>query len=329
MTPMHEASKRDTVQPSADQAKDLPAHSKVNGRNGHHSGEENRQTGGIVKWLRARFSTKPADAGLREVIEEIIGDAEDQQDDSAPITSHERALISNVLKFRDLTVVDVMIPRADIVAIDIDTSEENLLSLLAEKQFSRFPVYRETLDDVIGTIHIKDILACLTQKKPVNIQNLVREVPIVSPSMPVPDLILMMKQQRKHMSLVIDEYGGIDGLVTIGDVIEAIFGEVEDEHDVEDSPQFIWNDDGTISADARIDIEEFETLSGMKFLTEEEREDIDTIGGLIFAIAGHIPARGEIIPHPSGIVFEVLDADPRRVNQVLVRNTASPAATAE
>lgn len=288
--------------------------------------DASREKRGPVQWIRSLLRRSQSDEKLREAIEEFIGDA-GSIEDAAAITWHERSLISNVLHFRDLTVVDVMIPRADITAIDINTSQKDLLALLSSKQFSRLPVYRNALDDIVGTLHIKDILATLAQGKPVRVADLVREVPVVSPSMPALDLILMMKQVRKHMALVVDEYGGIDGLVTIGDVIEAVFGEVEDEHAADTGePELEKTDDNTWTAEGRVDVEQLERECG-RFLTDDERADVDTIGGLIFYLAGRVPGRGEVITHPSGISFEILDADPRRVNRVLVTvpliNTAS------
>lgn len=279
--------------------------------------------GGFLNWIMKLLGKDKSGSNLREALEEFIEEVESSESGSpSTITRHERLLMSNVLKLRGMTVLDVMIPRADIVAIDIGTSQADLLALLAERQFSRIPVYRETLDDILGTIHIKDIMACMAQGKPVEVENLVREAPIVSPSMAVPDLILMMKHMKKHMALVVDEYGGIDGLVTIGDVIEAIIGEIEDEHATNDDPELKQNKDGTILADGRYDIEEFENKYG-RILSEEEREDIDTLGGLVFELAGRIPARGEILTHSSGMVLEIVDADPRRVNKVLICNIPS------
>lgn len=275
------------------------------------------EEGPKVSWLSRLLKPRVETDELREAIEEYIGDTNHSGIPS--VAAHEKTLIGNVLKMRDMTVWDVMIPRADIAAIDIDSSEAELMELLSERQFSRIPVYRETLDDVIGSIHIKDILACVASKKPVVIRDLVRDVPIVSPALPVMDLLLHMRESKKHMMLAVDEFGGIDGLVSIGDVIEAIVGQVEDEFDNEDQPQLILKPDGSLLADARYDIEEFEETYG-EILTEDEREDIDTIGGLIFAIAGRVPARGEVIKHDSGMVFEIVDADPRRVNTVRIRN---------
>lgn len=276
--------------------------------------------GTLLSWLRQVIGAgdHAPDERLRDVLSAYMSNSANGNVPNA-VADHERDLMSNVLRLRHLTVVDVMIPRADIAAIEIGTTQRDLLSLLSERQFSRFPVYRETLDDVVGSIHIKDILAALAQGKTIVVESLVRDVPIVSPAMPVLDLLLMMKHKRKHMALVVDEHGGIDGLVTIGDVIEMIIGEVEDEHESSEEPKTHVNADGTIVADARFDVDVFEREYG-RFLTHEEREDIDTLGGLIFAIAGHIPARGEIIAHSSGVVFEILDADPRRVSRVLVRN---------
>ncbi len=256
---------------------------------------------------------------LREAIEEIIEGMEDSSETQESVSTHERTLIANVLKMRDLTVVDVMIPRADIVSIDIDSTPEELMALLAEKQVSRIPVYRNTLDDVIGTVHIKDILSCLGAGRPVRLADIIRDVPIVSPAMPVTDLLLMMKENRKHLVMVVDEFGGIDGMATIGDIIQAALGEVEDEFDTEEQPQMMERPDGTLLADARLDIEEFEEKVGA-ILTDDEREDVDTLGGLIFSIAGRVPARGEVIKHESGVIFEIIDADPRRVNTLRIKN---------
>lgn len=277
--------------------------------------------GGFMDWLKSAIGIEKANDGntLRDLFEGFIEEAEQGPDSSAAITNHERLLISNVVKLREMTVADVMIPRADIVAIDINTSQEELLTLLSQKQFSRLPVYRETLDDVLGTIHIKDILATLAQGQRINIAVLVRDMPIVSPAMHVLDLIMLMRQRRKHLVLVVDEYGGIDGLVTIGDVIESIVGEIEDEYDQDDTPDPIVNRDGTIIADGRYDIDEFQERYG-HILNKEESDDIDTVGGMIFAMTGRIPAPGEIIAHESGVTFEIIDADALRVNRVLIRN---------
>ncbi|MCB9973394.1 MAG: HlyC/CorC family transporter [Rhodospirillales bacterium] len=276
-----------------------------------------------MAWLKTLLKSKsPQDTSLREALEEVIEEFEDHPEHH--IAVHERILISNVLKLRDMTVFDVMVPRADIVAISLDTENKDLLALLSEKQYSRLPVYRDNLDDVIGTIHIKDILAELAQgHQNFKLKDLIRSVPIVSPAMPVLDLMLQMQQSTKHLALVVDEYGGIDGLVTIGDLVESIVGEIDDEFQNETQPALIRNADGTLIVDARYDLDEFEEEFG-KILPDDEREDIDTLGGLAFALAGRIPARGEILTHEqSGLRLEILDADPRRVNRLKIRDLPS------
>lgn len=277
---------------------------------------ENNERVSLISRIKNIIGLK-SDTSLREALEEYIEEPDHSVEDS--IAAHEKTLIANVLKLRDLLVVDVMIPRADIVALEVETSQEELLALLAEKQHSRIPVYKEKLDDVLGTIHIKDILAALAKGQAVQIHELVREIPIVSPAMHVLDLLLQMRESRKHMAFVVDEFGGIDGLITIGDVIESIVGEIDDEYDLDTPPQLIEKPDGSVVADARFDIEEFEKRYG-RILSEEEREESDTLGGLVFALAGRVPARGEILTHENGMVFEILDADPRRINQIRIRD---------
>ena len=244
---------------------------------------------------------------------------DDEGEITSAVANHEKSIISNVLKLRDMTVVDVMIPRADIAAIEINADKDKLMELLAERQFSRIPVFKETLDDVVGSVHIKDILSILASNLPLEIKSMVRPVPIVSPSLPILDLLLNMQSDKKHMVFVIDEYGGIDGLVTIGDVIEAIVGEFDDEFDTDDQPQLIEQTDGSVLCDARLDIDEFEEKYG-QIVSEEEREEVDTLGGLVFFTANRIPARGEVIRHESGMIFEIIEADQRRISSLRIRN---------
>lgn len=265
------------------------------------------------------FGKSRADGqSLREAIEDLMDDHDSEGNGNIQTSAHERLLISNILKLQESTVDDVMVPRADIIAIDVEASQEDLMAILSEHQYSRIPVYRETLDDVIGTVHIKDILAQLAAGKTVTIQDIIRDIPIVSPAMPVLDLILFMKEKRKHMVLVVDEYGGIDGLVTLGDVIEIIVGEIEDEYDTSTHNILVQRPDGSILAEGRVDLEDFEEKFGTYF-SDEEREENDTLGGLVSMIAGRVPARGEILQHNNGIEFEVLDADPRRINRLKIR----------
>jgi magnesium and cobalt transporter len=271
----------------------------------------------LKNWLKNLRRGRNGDT-LRETIEELIEESETEGD--SPISEGESTLLRNILKLRDLTAYDVMVPRADIAAVPVDVELADLVQVMSTKGHSRLPVYRETLDDVVGMVHIKDVLTCMVGERPFDLQSIVREVLFVAPSMRALDLLLQMRLSRIHMALVIDEFGGIDGLTTIEDVVEEIVGEIEDEHDVEQGPKMLARPDGSLIADARTTIEEFENRVG-QVLTEEEREqDIDTIGGLVSTLTGHVPARGETISHPSGIVFEVVEADPRRVRRLRVRN---------
>jgi len=263
------------------------------------------------------FFTPKQDTSLREAIEEYIEEPQSFDGDADAI--HERALFSNILALRDISVDRVMVPRADIIGVDADATEDELFAVIADSQVSRLPVYTDNLDEVIGTIHLKDILAAQAANQKFVIKDNITEIPIVSPAMPILDLLLTMRQSRRHMALVVDEYGGIDGLVTIGDIVESVLGEIEDEHDTQEDPQLIRDKDGAVLADARVSIDHFEDEYGT-LLSEDERSESDTLGGLVFTIAGRIPVRGEVLTHDTGMEFEIMDADPRRINVVKIRN---------
>ena len=271
----------------------------------------------LLRWAR---SLTKANASFAD-FSPASRDGEDPANDL--ITAHERALLSNILKLREMKVVNVMIPRAEIVAVEVGTTSQELTALLAEKQYSRIVVYRETLDDVLGTIHIKDVVAALARGEELDITKMITEIPIISPAMSVLNLLLKMRHSHRHMALVIDEYGGIDGLVTMGDVIESIIGEIDDEH-ADEAPQIIEKEDGSIVVDAHLYISDFEVRFGPVF-SSEERETHDTLSGLVSTIAGRIPARGEILSHSTGMVFEIIEADPRRINLLRIRDIPSAA----
>jgi CBS domain containing-hemolysin-like protein len=236
-------------------------------------------------------------------------------------------LLQNILRLRDVTAYDVMVPRADIVAVEISTPFSELMQRMSREAHSRMPVYRETLDDVVGIVHIKDVIGYFTKPEEFDLATITRKALFVSPSMRVLDLLLEMRLARLHMAMVVDEYGGIDGLVTIEDLIESIVGDIQDEHDVEQPPGMIDRPDGSMLADARTEMADFEAKVG-SVLTEEERaQDIDTLGGLVVYLAGRMPSRGEVIRHPSGTEFEVLDSDPRRVKRLRIRNLPRAAST--
>lgn len=294
-----------------------------NGRSPRGNGQN-----GVGLWQRLRglVKSRQSEAQLRETLEEIIDEikeVEGEEEVVAPISSDERVMLSNILRLRHLTAYDVMVPRADIVAVDLDTPIEALIDVMSEAGHSRLPVYRETLDEVVGIVHIKDVLTYMKGERTFDLVDLVRRILVVAPSMRVLDLLLEMRLSRVHMALVVDEFGGIDGLVTIEDLVEEIVGEIEDEHDVAEGPKLIERADGSLLADARATIEEFEAKIGPVLSEEEREEDIDTLGGLLFSLAGRVPGRGELVEHESsGVSFEVLEADPRRVKRLRVHNVA-------
>jgi len=276
----------------------------------------------------------PEQESVREVIEELIEDRiEDHDGGDAPVIDpNERLLLGNVLKLRDMTAADIMIPRADIIAVDADTAFHDVLKLLTADGHTRYPVYRGRLDDVMGMIHMKDLARIVAEQgdgvayegaedaAPMpKLTDLVRKVLFVSPAVRVLDLLLEMRLKRTHMALVVDEFGGIDGLLTIEDVVEQIVGEIEDEHDGDQEIELAQGDDGIVTADARVSLEDFEARFGTMFL-DDERDETDTLGGLVVRLAGRVPGRNELVKHSTGLEFQVIDNDPRRVRRLRIRN---------
>ena len=290
-----------------------------------HSSPQESQTSqtearGSSLWQRLMRRLRGGQNGsVREALEEII---EERSEPAAPIGDDERALLSNILNLRGLTVEDVMVPRADIVGVEVDTPLSEIVRIIGEQGHSRLPVYRGTLDDVIGMAHIKDLFLWEGHEKDFKLSEHLRRILFVAPSMEVLELLLEMRARRSHMALVVDEYGGVDGLVTIEDLVEEIIGEIEDEHDRSSEPVLKENPDGSYTADARVEIEALEEKVG-PFASDEEREYIDTLGGLVFALAGRVPIRSELVAHPSGFEFEILQADPRRVHRLRVRRRSA------
>jgi CBS domain containing-hemolysin-like protein len=280
----------------------------------------------LLGWLRGLRRGRGVDAALRDAIEELIEEHEGDADQLS-MGEDERGLLINILKLRNLTASDIMVPRADIVAVARDVTLSDLVRVMGREGHSRLPVYRETLDDVLGMVHIKDVLLCSTGERPFQLPAIIRQVLFVAPSMRVLDLLLQMRLSRVHMALVVDEFGGIDGLITIEDVVEEIVGEIEDEHDVAEGPHLIARPDGTLIANGRTTIEEFEQRVGPVLTAEEREADVNTLAGLVFSLTGRVPSRGELVTHPSGITFEVLDADPRTIKRLRIRNVPQPAAT--
>jgi magnesium and cobalt transporter len=286
--------------------------------------------------LRARLASligrRAPEPSVRESIAELVQeDAEAAQlpGQTPELDRQERVLIANVLRLRGITADDVMVPRADIIAMRVDVTLDQAVALLREEGHSRLPVYREQLDDVVGMVHIKDVFAYVGRPEAFKLESILRRPLLVAPQIPVLDLLLQMRQARVHLALVVDEYGGIDGLVTIEDLVETIVGDISDEHDEVLSPMVIERADGALDIDARLPVKQFEARVGA-VLTEDERDaDIDTVGGLVFTLAGRVPARGEVLSHPSGWEFRVLDADARRLRRLRVRRAPTAAAPGE
>ncbi len=298
----------------------------------------------LFSWVYNIFGRKKNSATNREDLKDALSEG---QGIAEGFTLDERNMLASILRLRDVRVQDVMVPRADIIAITEDITLAELLKIFDESGHSRMPVYGETMDDPKGMIHIRDVVAYVTKTaslnkaeiakrksklpanldlkkvslaKPISTLKLLREVMFVPPSMGARELMARMQANRMQIALVIDEYGGTDGLVTLEDIVEEIVGEIEDEHDDED---ILIKDkgNGTFICDAKAELDDIRELLGDEFDFGEHEEDIETIGGLIFDITGRVPVRGEVISN-NGFEFRVLEADPRRIKRVeLVKST--------
>jgi len=267
----------------------------------------------LANWLGGRNGETARDA-LEELIEE-------PEEGEASLGASERQLLGNILDLHERTIADVMVPRADIVALKAGTDLAGLITLIAEEGHSRLPLYRETLDDAFGMVHVKDVLPWRGRDEDFAADAIMRPVLFVAPSMHVLELLLEMRAKRVHMALVVDEFGGVDGLVTIEDLVEEIIGEIEDEFDEDEKSSLEKHGDGSWTAGARTPLEDLETAIHQTLFSDEERDEVDTLGGLVFTIAGRVPTRGELLVHKaSGLEFEVLDADPRHIKRLRIRS---------
>jgi len=289
--------------------------------------EADSSDGSIWRGIKALLFGSDADNTLRRELEDAIDEYDEEEGESegdeqassanGDLSSLERQMLRNLLHFSEHTVDDVAVPRSDIIAIEEGASFGELVALFTGAGHSRIPVYRETLDTIVGMIHIRDAFAILASDEPPpkTLEPLIREPLYVPESMGVLDLLVEMRAKRTHLAIVLDEYSGTEGLLTFEDLVEEIVGEVEDEHDDEPEEMLVALDDGLWEADARAELEDVaETVD--KRLAEIE-EDVDTLGGLAFVIAGHVPQEGEIIRHPeSGWKLEIIESDPRRVRRL-------------
>jgi CBS domain containing-hemolysin-like protein len=271
----------------------------------------------VKSWLRHALGARN-DASLKEVLEDAI--EEHQEQASEQLAPEEKLMLHNILRFSEIHVSDIMIPRTDIVAVPSDISLPELKAHMIEQRHTRVPVYKETLDQVLGFIHIKDMMPMIAGDQPYDLQKVLRNLLFVPPSMRIMDLLIRMRQAGSHMVIVVDEYGGTDGLVTMENVVEEIVGDIQDEHDDDepDDEAIVRVNVDAVEVSARISIETLEKELGLNLVTEERADEFDTLGGLIFFQLGRVPAKGESITTISGVRFEIIDADPRRIHRVRI-----------
>lgn len=279
-------------------------------------GEDGRST--IWRSMRHLIFGEDSEPTLREEIEDAIDEAEESEG-STPIAGDlspaEREMLRNLLHFGEQTAGDICVTRGEIMAVPNHISFEDLVAAIVDAGHSRLPVYAESLDEVIGMVHIKDVfVASVEPGKDRSLSALMREPLFVPESMGVIELLARMRTERVHLAIVVDEFGGTEGLVTIEDVVEEIVGDIEDEHDDAEASMLTMLDDGLWEADARIELEELAESIDRRLSSDED--EVDTLGGLVFLLAGHIPAKGECVTHPSGWKLEAVDSDPRRIIRV-------------
>ena len=272
--------------------------------------------GGSRLWrgMRSLIFGEDSEQTLRDEIEEAIDEAEDSRPVAGDLSPTERQMLRNLLHFGERTAGDVCVTRGDIIAVPSTVTFDELVRAFADAEHSRLPVYGESLDEVIGMIHIKDVFqAANDPTRDRSIKALMREPLFIPESMGVLDLLARMRSQRIHLAIVVDEFGGTEGLVTIEDVVEEIVGEIEDEHDIEAAGMLTMLDDGMWEADARIELEELAKAVDPRLTWEED--EVDTLGGLMFLLAGHIVPPGESVCHPSGWRLESIAADSKRIKR--------------
>ncbi|MBO9696333.1 MAG: HlyC/CorC family transporter [Sphingopyxis sp.] len=283
--------------------------------------EEDSSRPGLLSGLKKLLFGGDKEPSLREQIEEVIDEAEEEGEDRrgshivGDLSPIERKMLRNLLHFGEQTVDDVAVPRGEIIAIAETASFEDVVAIFVDAGHSRLPVYRESLDEVVGMIHVKDVFAVLAEDRPAPpLLDLIRQPLYVPQSMGVLDLLAEMRAKRTHLAIVIDEYSGTEGLLTIEDLVEEIVGEIEDEHDDEPEPLIVAGDSGCWDADARAELDDVGEAIDPRLA--EVEEDVDTLGGLAAVLAGHVPGVGEILVHPSGWRIEVTEADERRVHRL-------------
>lgn len=269
----------------------------------------------IISKLIKKINFLGNNQSLRDSIKDVIDEKSNEESQNIDLSSKEKSILSNILSINKLKADDVMIPRASVVAISQDSSFQNIIDTIDKESHSRMPVFRKDLDDVLGMIHIKDIIKFSgSNHNDFNIKKIMREVLFVPPTMPVMNLLLKMQATKLHMALVIDEHGGTDGLITIEDVIEEIVGEIEDEHDKDDDFNFKKIDSNTFEAKADMKLDDFNHESNLSIV----EENVDTLGGYIFSKINRVPCAGEVIKVDNTYQFEIIEADPRKIKKIRI-----------
>ncbi len=273
--------------------------------------------GRLWRGLRSLFLPEP-EPSLRDQIEEVIEEHESDGGEDDDLSSAEREMLRNILHFGDRTVGDIGVPRGEIIAVPETISFDEIVTRFAEAEHSRLPVYGEDLDNVTGMVHVKDVFRIIATgaERPKTIDGLIRQPRYVPSSMRILDLLAEMRETRTHLAIVLNEYSGTDGLVTIEDLVEEIVGDIEDEHDEEEEDLLIPLGDSIWSADARAELDDVARLIDPRLADIDD--DVETLGGLASALVGQVPAIGQIIEHPSGWRLEIADADERRVKRLLL-----------
>ncbi|MDE0048706.1 MAG: hemolysin family protein [Rhodospirillales bacterium] len=287
------------------------------------SGDRGRRVRASVVGLVGSWLRKGLGRGNGTSWRESLGEILAEEEIAEQISPHERDLLLNLLRFGGLTAEDAMVPRNDITAVDVSAPLHEVVATIKEKGHSRMPLYRGDLDDIVGMIHIRDVMSHWGEDGPFDLDAIRRDILFVPESMPIPALLKEMRETRLHMAVIVDEYGGTHGLVTIEDVVEEIVGEIEDEHDEIETPALVHLDDGAMEADARVRVDELERHVDLRLLDGDEEDAVDTLGGLVFTLAERVPRTGERIRHPAGLTFDVLEADPRRIKRLRVSRTGT------
>ncbi len=273
----------------------------------------------LFKKIKSKKTNQSLDKNSDKELEQFVAKRINEDDANGNSLSHENELLKNLAGLRGITASDVMVPRIDIVSVAMSDNFNEVVRQLIKTNHSRVPVRNESLDDIVGIVHIKDVLANLFLKEKKDIKSLLKKPIFVSPSISLLDLLYEMRIKRRHLALVVDEYGGIDGLVTIEDLVEELVGEIEDEHDFSSECRLEKMEDGSIILEARITIDQIENFVASVRI-DDLNDEIETLGGFIISIAGRVPVKGEVIKYsPSGLKFEILDADPRKVILVRIR----------